>query len=205
MAKLKVYDQKGKVAGEMDFPKSLQTEWNPALVHQAVQAIIANQRKTVAHTKGRGEVSGGGRKPWAQKGTGRARHGSIRSPLWKGGGATFGPTKEKIFAKKINKKMAKKAFLSVLSKKAEEGELKIMESWDLKNHKTKPLAVVVEKIAGKNSVILVSPAGNRNLALASRNLPKARYLASNSLNTHNLLSYKEILMEKKVLNDYVGK
>ncbi len=205
MAKLKVYDQEGKVTGEMDFPKNLQTEWNPALVHQAVQAIIANQRKTVAHAKGRGEVSGGGRKPWAQKGTGRARHGSIRSPLWKGGGATFGPTKEKIFSKKINKKMAKKAFLSVLSKKAAEGELKIIESWDLKSHKTKSLAVVLEKIAGKKSVILVSPAGNRNLALASRNLPKAQYLPSGSLNAHNLLTYKDVLMEKKVLESYAGK
>lgn len=205
MAKLKVYNLKGKETDEIAFPKSLETDWNPALVHQAVQAIIANQRKPFAHTKGRGEIRGGGRKPWKQKGTGRARHGSIRSPLWKGGGVTFGPTKEKIYAKKINKKMARKAFLSVLSKKAAEGELKVMESWDLKNHKTKPLAVAIRKIVDEKSVILVSPGGNRNLALASRNLPKVRYLPSSSLNVYNLLSYKDVLMEKKVLEDYAGK
>lgn len=197
-----MYNLKGKEVGKVEFPKNLQVDWNPVLVHQVVRAMVANQRKAIAHTKGRGEVRGGGKKPWRQKGTGRARHGSIRSPLWKGGGATFGPTKEKEFAQKINKKMAQKAFLSVLSKKAAEGELKIMESWDLKNHKTKPLAVALEKIIDKHSAILVSPGSNRNLALASRNLSNVQYLPSNNLNVHNLLNHKDVLMEKEALENY---
>lgn len=200
---IKVYNQKGKAVGEMEFPKALQVDWNPSLVHQAVLGMISNQRKPLAHTKGRGEVRGGGKKPWMQKGTGRARHGSIRSPLWKGGGTTFGPTKEKNFFKKINKKMARKALLSVLTKKAAEGELKIMESLALNNHKTKPLAETLKKIINNNSVLLLLPAGNRNLYLASRNLPKTKGLPSSHLNIYDLLSYKDVVMEKQTLESYV--
>ena len=202
MIELKVYNQKGEAVDQMEFPKILQVEWNLALVHQVVKAIVANQRQPLAHTKGRSEVRGGGKKPWRQKGTGRARHGSIRSPLWKGGGVTFGPTKERKFAQKINKKMTRKAFLSVLSKKASDGELKIMETFDLVDHKTKSLAEVLKKILGNNSAILLAPAGNVNLKLASRNLPRIKNFSSNNVNTHDLLSYKDILMDKKVLEDY---
>lgn len=183
----------------MEFPKVLETAWNPALVHQVVNALLANRRPTVAHTKGRGEVRGGGKKPWKQKGTGRARQGSIRSPLWKGGGVTFGPSKERVFTQKINKQMAKKAFLSVLSKKASEGEVKVLESFNLASHKTKLLAEVLKKVINNHSAALVASAKNKNLALASRNLANVRYIPLNNLNVHDLLQRKEVLFERSVL------
>src|SRR6056297_1135485 len=97
--------------------------WNNDLVYQAITTHRANNRQKIAHTKGTSEVRGGGRKPWRQKGTGRARHGTIRSPIWKGGGVTFGPSRRKKFGKKLNKKMKRKALFSVLSKKLDEGEV----------------------------------------------------------------------------------
>ncbi len=104
--KADIYNQQNQKIGEADLlNKIFNIKWNPDLVHQVLTVQLANRRQVLAHTKGRGEVRGGGRKPWRQKGTGRARHGSIRSPIWKGGGITFGPTKERVFARKINKKM----------------------------------------------------------------------------------------------------
>src|SRR3989344_1678996 len=113
-----IYNQEGKEVGKVSLPTAVfGVKWNPDLVHQAVVAMEANARTPVAHTKSRADVRGGGRKPWKQKGTGRARHGSTRSPIWVGGGVAHGPTNEKIFAKKINKKMRTKALYTVLSQK----------------------------------------------------------------------------------------
>ena len=202
MADLKVFNLKGEVTGTMALPKALEAKWNPALVQQVAQSMLSNQRQVLAHAKGRGEVRGGGKKPWAQKGTGRSRHGSIRSPLWKGGGATHGPNKEVNFFKKINKKMLRQALFSVLSKKAAEGELKMMETLELPNPKTKLLAQAVKKIANNHSAILVPAGNNRNLALASRNLPRVSCLTSDNLNVYALLRHQEVLMDKKVLDSY---
>ena len=100
-----IYNQKNEKSGTIDLAERIfKVKFNPDLIHQALLAQIANQRSPLAHTKGRGDVSGGGKKPWRQKGTGRARHGSSRSPIWKGGGVTFGPSKERVFAKKIKQK-----------------------------------------------------------------------------------------------------
>ena len=105
MSKIKVYNLEGKKTGEMELPPEVfDVKFKDSLVHQVYVAHISNARKTLAHTKTKGEVRGGGKKPWKQKGTGRARHGSIRSPLWKGGGITFGPRSERNFSKKINKR-----------------------------------------------------------------------------------------------------
>lgn len=202
MISLKVYNQKGQVAGEMEFPKNLQVDWKPVLVQQVALAMAANQRKPYAHTKGRGEVRGGGKKPWAQKGTGRARHGSIRSPLWKGGGVTFGPSKEKDYSQKINKKMARQAFLSVLTKKAGDGEVKVVDSFEVASHKTKNLALTVKKIINNNSAILVAPGSYKNFYLASRNLAKTKSMPISNLNVYDLLNFKDVLIEKKELESY---
>ncbi|MDD5430957.1 MAG: 50S ribosomal protein L4 [Candidatus Pacebacteria bacterium] len=202
MTMVKVYNQKGKETDEMQFPKSLIVEWNPELVHQVVNAIQANKRNPTAHTKNRGEVSGGGKKPWKQKGTGRARHGSIRSPLWKGGGTTFGPRSEKDYSQKINKKMSRAALLSVISKKVSDGELKVIESFDLPTIKTKPAAEIIKNILKGSSAVLVAMPDNKNFKMAARNLPKTKVLAFGELNVYDLLTHKEILVDKKVLEKY---
>ena len=125
----KIYNIQGKEAGTITLPESIfGLSWNADLVHQVVTSMQSNMRTPIAHTKDRGEVRGGGRKPWAQKGTGRARHGSSRSPIWKGGGVTHGPRKDKIYTKKINQQMRQKALLVVLSRKWKDGEILFVDS-----------------------------------------------------------------------------
>jgi len=126
--KVDIQNQKGEKVGTMELPKEIfEVEASPSLLHQAVVAQMSNMRTNIAHTKDRSEVRGGGRKPWRQKGTGRARHGSRRSPIWVGGGVTFGPTKYRNFTKKINIKMKQKAILAALSGKAKDSELVILD------------------------------------------------------------------------------
>ena len=135
--KVKIYNQEGKETETMELPDGVfGLKWNADLVHQVVTGQAANLRRGTAHAKGRSEVRGGGRKPWRQKGTGRARHGSIRSPLWIGGGVTHGPLKEKSYHKKINKKMAKKALFTALSAKARDNEIIILENLKFPEAKT---------------------------------------------------------------------
>ena len=124
--KFSVINQKGEKLKETLLPKEIfEVKSNNDLIHQVVVSQMSNRRKNIAHTKDRSEVSGGGRKPWRQKGLGKARHGSIRSPIWIGGGVTFGPTKERVFKKKINKKMRRKALFMVLSAKAKNNLLRL--------------------------------------------------------------------------------
>jgi len=123
-----VYNQQGEKVGQVDLPAELfGVPLNRDLVHQVVVTQMANSRQVLAHTKDRSEVRGGGAKPWRQKGTGRARHGSIRSPIWVGGGVAFGPTKERVFAKKINKKMKRQALFMVLSSKVKDKEIVLLD------------------------------------------------------------------------------
>src|SRR3989339_2000180 len=124
MAKVKVYNQAGESKEEMELKDAIfSVPVKPAVVYQVFQALLANIREPWAHTKNKGEVRGGGKKPWKQKGTGRARHGSIRSPLWVGGGITFGPTSARNFSVKVNKKLKKKVLAMVLSAKYRAGEI----------------------------------------------------------------------------------
>ncbi|MEK7462931.1 MAG: 50S ribosomal protein L4 [Patescibacteria group bacterium] len=199
---IKIYNQKGEVKGEMELPKFLQVEWSPLLVKQVVDSIVANSRQVIANTKGRGEVSGGGRKPWKQKGTGRARQGSIRSPIWKGGGVTFGPKKERNFSKKINKKMMKKALIVVLARKAKDGELKLVESFELASSKTKAVSGMIKNITGGKSALLLIDKANKNANLATRNLINVRNLIPENLNAFELMNRKNILMDVKTLEKY---
>ena len=138
MTEAKVYNTEGKEVGTYKLPESIfALPWNGDLVHQVVVAMEGNARTPVAHTKGRGEVRGGGKKPWRQKGTGRARHGSSRSPIWKGGGVTHGPLKEKSYERKINKKMRIKALYTVLSRKAKDGEIILLDTLSFDTPKSK--------------------------------------------------------------------
>ena len=136
--KATVYNTKGKEAGSVELPETLfGLKKNDALVHQVVLAMQANARTAIADTKGRGDVRGGGKKPWKQKGTGRARHGSIRSPIWRGGGTTHGPLSEKNYSQKVNKKMRAKALAVVLSQKMKDGRVLFVDSLSFKEPKAK--------------------------------------------------------------------
>ena len=143
-----VFDMNGAKKGTVKLPENLfGVSWNPDLVHQVVVGMQANARPTTAHTKFRGEVRGGGKKPWKQKGTGRARHGSSRSPIWVGGGTTHGPRAERNYSVKINKKMRVQALLSLLSKKHKEGEVLFVEKLSFDAPKTKEAQGVLKALS----------------------------------------------------------
>lgn len=199
--KTKIYNLKGEDAGEIDLPEKIFAyPWNSDLVHQAARAQLDNLRRPWAHAKGRGEVSGGGKKPWRQKGTGRARHGSIRSPLWKGGGVTHGPLSEKDYSVKINKKMLRSAIYSVLSKKLADNELKVVDFLELNSHKTKELhSLLKEFLRDSINALLIPVSKNKTIHRASRNLPKVKSLSPLSLNVRELLQYKNILIDKNAV------
>jgi large subunit ribosomal protein L4 len=177
-------------------------KWNPSLVNQALVAQKANSRIAIAHAKDRGEVRGGGKKPWKQKGTGRARHGSTRSPIWKGGGVTFGPNNEKIFAKKINKKMKRLAIFGVLSRKMKDGELKIVDSFKMEKAKTSGWAKAVKNLVDLRSKnLLIASSASREIHRPTANIKKIRAIGSLSLNVYDLLDNKNIFMEKSAIGE----
>ena len=152
MTNAPIYKQNGDKKEVIQLPENLFTlPWADELVHQVVVGIASNQRAATAHTKARAEVRGGGRKPWRQKGTDRARHGSIRSPLWVGGGVTFGPSKEKKYNKRINKKMRTKAFFTVLSQKLRTDSLAFIDNLTIEQPSTKTAVEYVKKICGETA------------------------------------------------------
>lgn len=193
-----IYNQKGEKIGQTRLPSEIfGIEIDPDLIWQVVVSQMANRRKAIAHTKTRAEVSGGGRKPWAQKHLGRARHGSIRSPLWRHGGVVFGPRKEKIFKKKIPKKMRRKALFMVLAAKAKENLLILLDKLKIEKPKTKLMAEILEKLPSKKeSSLIVLPKIDKNAILAARNLPKVQTIQAKDLNCLDLLSFKFLIMPK---------
>jgi len=201
-----VYNQDSSKVEKIELTDAFfKVKWNPSLVHQVLVAQTTNKRQNLAHTKTRGEVRGGGRKPWRQKHTGRARHGSIRSPLWAGGGVTFGPRNEKKFEKKINKKMKQRALFSVLSKKITDGEFRVLDQLNLKDHKTKNLTDIIKNFFKKNVSILFVPAKeNKNIFLAGRNIKNSKILSAESLNLYDCLKYKYVFLEKKAVPQIVN-
>lgn len=204
--KAQIYNLKNEVVGDVELPASVfGVKWNPVLVAQVVRAQLANKRRPWAHAKTRAEVRGGGRKPWRQKGTGRARHGSIRSPLWVGGGKAHGPLKTRDYSQKVNKKMKRAALFSVLSRKLKDGELRIFADLGVAEPKTKQLAAPLRMVLGlkknekKFDTLLVADKENKNIMRASSNLPKAKATTAESLNVHDALNYKNIFIEKEAL------
>ena len=201
----KIYSQDGKEAGSLKLPEIIfGHSWNADLVHQVAVSYAANRRLNIAHTKDRSEVSGGGKKPWQQKGTGRSRHGSIRSPIWRGGGITFGPRKERNFEQKINKKMRTKALFTLLSKKNREGEVFFIDSLDIKDSKTanaRNIFLNLSKTAGLET--LVSKRNNSAaIFFANKNTGAERALrnfANLTVNEIRNISLLDILNAKNVL------
>lgn len=197
--KTNLYDKQAKVIGEIDLPdRVFARSWNPDLVHQALRVQEANKRTILAHAKGRGEVSGGGKKPWRQKGTGRARHGSTRSPIWAHGGVTHGPSKEKKFTLKLNQKMKQVAIFAILSERLKQGEVKIVDSLTLDEPKTKLLKTALARFNEKPDALLVLTAPG-NVPKASYNLTNVKALDPKSLNVYDLLRYKQVLIEKDAI------
>ena len=192
--KLSVYDKTNKQVGEVEVSDAIfGRAWNPDLIHQIVVAMAANRRKPTAHTKQRDEVSGGGKKPWRQKGTGKARHGSIRSPLWKGGGVSFGPRNDRDYTQKINKKMVRAGVYVALSKKIADGECKVIDTLAIKEPRTRELAWVAK------STLLIPRVGNKDIFRASANIQKVKALDPQSLNVEDLLKFKNILIDREAV------
>jgi large subunit ribosomal protein L4 len=196
--KIDIYNQNGEVSGSATLPKEIfEVEFNADLVHQVSVSLSANKRQISAHTKTRGEVSGGGKKPWRQKGTGRARVGSNRSPIWKGGGITHGPRNDRIFAVDIPKKMRRKALLMVLSQKAKNKQLVVLDKIELLKGKTKEMVMSLSKLPCKNTATLIAMADyDKKVFLASRNIKKTSIEDARNLNVLDLLNHKYLLITK---------
>ena len=197
------YNQEGKEEGNMVLPKEVfEVPMNTDLVYQVLISQKANRRQVSAHTKDRGDVRGGGRKPWQQKGTGRARVGSIRSPLWRGGGVTGGPTNEKIYERSIPSKMRKKALFMVLSQKVKDNLLVVLDKMEMEKPKTKEMAKIIKKLPiGKESRLVINSEGNKNLFMASRNISKTGVSEARNLNVVDLLNYKYLLISKNGIKE----
>lgn len=204
--KADLYNFESEKTGTLEVPEVLfGARWNAALVHQVLLAQLANARHPWAHAKGRGEVRGGGRKPWRQKGTGRARHGSIRSPLWPGGGKSHGPQKERDYTQKVNKKMRRAAIASVLSKKLDGGAIRFVDAMALPEAKTKMLAARLERFVsrakGKKAfdALLVPAPGVAGIYRAGKNLQKTKVISAGSLNVYDLMNYRTILIDQAAI------
>ncbi len=194
---VKVYNQEGKPEGTIDLSESVfNLPWNADLVHQVVTGMQANARLGRAQTKDRGEVRGGGRKPWRQKGTGRARHGSIRSPLWRGGGVTHGPRTERLYGQKINKKMKRQALDVVLSAKLRDGDILFLKNLKLSAPKTREAAAVLKNLGrgqGRRTIIAI-PDKDDSVRRSFRNLPAVAVEEVRNLNPLGLLRYRYLVV-----------
>lgn len=201
MPKVTVYNLDGQVVGEENLnDKFFGVAVNPGLVEQVVTAIRAQSRQALGHTKTRGEVRGGGKKPWAQKHTGRARHSSIRSPIWKGGGITFGPRLERNFHQGLSKTMKRKALLMGLSDKVASQALVLVENLTIPEIKTREFAKMMNKLPVKNSsTLIVLKNSDQKVIKSARNLPNVGTVRADSLNIYEVLKYKFILAAKDVV------
>ena len=197
---VKLYNQDGAEVGTIELkPEIFELEPNEAVVHQYIVNYLARQRQGNASTKTRSEVHGGGRKPWRQKGTGRARAGTIRSPLWRGGGTVFGP-KSKLYGNEMPKKMKKLAIRSVLADKAKSDRIKVLDKIELNGIKTKAVVTMLSKfeLDGKKCIILDE--SNDTCALSCRNLKKTKYSRASLANGYDMLNADYILMTKAGLD-----
>lgn len=205
MIEAKVYNFEGKESGQAELPEVIfGVKWNDDLVYQVTTALQANLRRVTADTKDRSEVRGGGKKPYKQKGTGRARHGSSRSPIWEGGGITHGPLSEKNYSQKVNKKMRTKAFFTVLSRKLKEGEVLFVQDLPLTVAKTKQAQTYLNNLAkagfakinykkGKRALIALPKASEEALR-SFRNIPSAETMDIRNLSVLDILNYKYLVI-----------
>jgi large subunit ribosomal protein L4 len=203
----KIYSTEGKEVSKVKLPEDVfGLPWNADLVHQVITSILSSQRDSIAHTKTRDEVSGGGKKPWKQKGTGRARHGSRRSPIWVGGGITFGPRNEKDYGRKVNKKMKTKALYTILSQKVRDGEVLFVDSIEFaepKTAKAKEMIAAIAKVSGredlatkrKNTAYIATDVNDKIAKKSFDNFGNFKLDEVRNLNPVDLLTYKYVLIE----------
>jgi large subunit ribosomal protein L4 len=207
---LVLHDNKGKAGEKLTVSDRLfGAKANRDLIYQVATSLMSNSRQVLAHTKTRSEVRGGGRKPWKQKGTGRARHGSIRSPIWVGGGVAHGPTKEVIFKKKVNRAQARAALAAVLSSRVRDGHLAIVEELGLTSGKTKEAAVALSALAGKAFkkysagdrilLVLTGTADDMPIRRATANLPNIATVRAQDLNTLSVLAFPFVVATQGAL------
>lgn len=199
--KLPVYNIKGEEKGTETLNQSVfGIKTNKPLLYQTIISFLGNQRRAHAHTKNRGEVSGGGRKPWRQKGTGRARAGSTRSPLWIGGGVTFGPRKERNYYRAVPIKMKRKALFMSLSAKATEKKIILVDKLDLADSKTKTALKILNKLPiEEGKILFVTAEKDKNFFMSVKNLPFARALDYTQINAYEVLNHDYIVLEAEAL------
>jgi large subunit ribosomal protein L4 len=192
-------NMQGQEIGTVDLPDEIfNTEVNEAVMHQALVRQLANKRLGTHKTKTRGEVRGGGRKPWRQKGTGRARQGSIRAPQWRGGGTVFGP-RPRSYAKRMPRKMRRLALRSALTVKAQAQDIIVLDELSMEAPRTKAMAAMMEALGVERKALILLPEANENVELSARNLPYVKTLRANYLNVRDLLGYQKIVMPQQAI------
>jgi len=200
-------NMQGQEVGTVELPDEIfNIEPNQAVMHQALVRQLANKRQGTHKTKTRGEVRGGGRKPWRQKGTGRARQGTIRAPQWRGGGIVFGPA-PRSYAKRMPRKMRRLALRSALSVKAQEGRIIVLDDLSFAAPRTKDMVVMLDALGVERNALVLLPETNDVVELSARNLPYVKTLRADYINVRDLLGYQVVIMPQKaidVIADFLG-
>ncbi|MFH1218813.1 MAG: 50S ribosomal protein L4 [Candidatus Peregrinibacteria bacterium] len=198
--KVDLYSQKGEKTGTLELPKEMfEVPFNGDLIHQALVRQLANKRRATAHTKTRGEVRGGGKKPFKQKGTGNARQGTIRAPHMRGGGTVFGPRNNRNFTLNMPKKQRRKALFSALSEKARNNEIIAIEEYKTEKPKTKTFVEMLKKLPIDRKVLIVIPEKDQVVQKSAKNIPFAKMILANYLNIQDLQSHKKVLFFKDAI------
>ena len=199
MPKVALYNTSGAQVGEVELADAVfGIEPNKHVLHSAVVMQLASERLGTHKTKGRSEVSGGGRKPWRQKGTGRARQGSIRAPQWKGGGTVFGPT-PRSYAYKLPKKVRRLAIKSALSSKVLDNEIIVLDQLTMERPKTKEFATILNNLKVDRKALVVAAEYDDNIALSARNIPGVKFVAAEGINVYDVLAHDKLIMTKEAV------
>ena len=200
-------NMQGQEIGTVELPDEIfNIEPNQVVMHQALVRQLANKRQGTHKTKTRGEIRGGGRKPWRQKGTGRARQGTIRAPQWRGGGTVFGPS-PRSYAKRMPRKMRRLALRSALSVKASEQQIVVLDELSFDAPRTRDMEAVMDALGVERTALLLLPEANDNIELSARNLPYVKTLRANYINVRDLLGYQTVIMPQQaidVIADFLG-
>lgn len=200
MPKVALYNINGEQVGEVELTDNVfGVAVHQSVLHDAVVAYLANQRQGTHDTKTRAEVRGGGRKPWRQKGTGRARHGSTRSPIWRGGGIVFGPH-PRDYSIKLPKKVRRLAMKSALSSKVESGNIVVLDQLQLEQPKTKDMARILNNLKISNKALVVTADKNDNIIRSARNIPGVKPTSASHLNVYDLMAHQTLVITRDAVN-----